>query len=367
MIRVLHTGDLHLDSPFRGLNAEKAQTRREEQRGLLDKIAALTEERGIDVVLIAGDLFDGDGVYYETTRMLAEVFGRMKARIFIAPGNHDPYSDFSPYASVRWPDNVHIFHSDYFERVELPELNAVVYGNAFTSKYRDTSPLEHFKPDYDEGLTRLMVFHGDLNAVKSRYGAVTAEQIAATGMDYAALGHVHSFTEVWSKEGTSWAYCGCPEGRGFDELGEKGFYVGVLEDSGAVSLTFVPFAGRKYEILEVNVTGQDPRAAIEAALPLDTSRDLYRIILTGETGAGGVHPSALQEALAGRFYTLEIRDRTHLAEDLWARAEEDSLRGLFLKDLKARLDAAETDEVRQQITMAARFGLAALDHRDLDS
>lgn len=97
------------------------------------------------------------------------------------------------------------------------------------------------------------------------------------------------------------------------------------------------------------------------------ARDLYRIILTGETGAGGVHPSALQEALAGRFYTLEIRDRTHLAEDLWARAEEDSLRGLFLKDLKARLDAAETDEVRQQITMAARFGLAALDHRDLDS
>ena len=147
MIRVLHTGDLHLDSPFRGLSAEKAQTRREEQRGLLDKVAALAEERGVDVVLIAGDLFDGDGVYYETTRMLAEVFGRMKARIFIAPGNHDPYSDFSPYASVRWPDNVHIFHSDYFERVELPELNAVVYGNAFTSKYRDTSPLEHFKPD----------------------------------------------------------------------------------------------------------------------------------------------------------------------------------------------------------------------------
>ena len=163
------------------------------------------------------------------------------------------------------------------------------------------------------------------------------------------------------------AWPGCPEGRGFDELGEKGFYAGVLEDSGAVSLTFVPFAGRKYEILEVHVTGQDPRTAIEAALPLDTSRDLYRIILTGETGAGGVHPSALQEALAGRFYTLEIRDRTHLAEDLWARAEEDSLRGLFLKDLKARLDAAETDEVRQQITMAARFGLAALDHRDLDS
>ena len=71
MIKLLHAADLHLDSPFRGLSAEKAQTRREEQRGLLDKGAALAEERGVDVVLIAGDLFDGDGVYYETTRMLA--------------------------------------------------------------------------------------------------------------------------------------------------------------------------------------------------------------------------------------------------------------------------------------------------------
>ena len=51
--------------------------------------------------------------------------------------------------------------------------------------------------------------------------------------------------------------------------------------------------------------------------------------------------------------------------DLWARAAEDSLRGLFLRDLKSRLDSARTEEERQRITMAARFGLAALDHRDL--
>ena len=100
MIRVIHTGDLHLDSPFRGLPAEKARQRREEQRGLLDRLAALCAERQADVVLIAGDLFDGDGVYYETTRMLADVFGSMKAKIFIAPGNHDPYSDSVSYTHL---------------------------------------------------------------------------------------------------------------------------------------------------------------------------------------------------------------------------------------------------------------------------
>ena len=132
-----------------------------------------------------------------------------------------------------------------------------------------------------------------------------------------------------------------------------------------MALTFVPFARRRYEILTVDVTGQAPRAAIEAALPAETVQDLYRILLTGETGEGGAQAEALQEALADRFYALEIRDQTRLAEDLWARAAEDSLRGLFLRDLKSRLDSARTEEERQRITMAARFGLAALDHRDL--
>ena len=63
---------------------------------------------------------------------------------------------------------------------------------------------------------------------------------------------------------------------------------------------------------------------------------------------------------------MELRDRTRLAEDLWAKAEEeDSLRGLFLRDLKQQLAQAQTEEDRQRVTMAARFGLAALDHRDL--
>ena len=115
----------------------------------------------------------------------------------------------------------------------------------------------------------------------------------------------------------------------------------------------------------MDVTGRDPRAAIEGVLPAETAQDLYRILLTGETGEGGVSLEALKEALADRFYALELRDQTRLAEDLWARAEEDSLRGLFLKDLKAQLNCAGTEEERRCITMAARFGLAALDHRDL--
>ena len=106
-------------------------------------------------------------------------------------------------------------------------------------------------------------------------------------------------------------------------------------------------------------------SAVEAALPEDTANDLYRILLTGETGEGGADAKALETALAGNFYALEVRDRTRVAADVWARAGEDSLRGLFLRELRTRWDAAGDASEREAVTQAVRFGLAALDHRDL--
>ena len=75
---------------------------------------------------------------------------------------------------------------------------------------------------------------------------------------------------------------GCPEGRGFDELGEKGILAGSVGE-GTAELSFVPFARRRYEILRVDVTGRDAESALRAALPESTARDSYRVIFTGET------------------------------------------------------------------------------------
>ena len=364
MAKVLHAADFHLDSAFRSLPEEQARLRRQESRELPGRLVDWANDHGAQLMLLAGDLFDSDRLFSQTAQMLAQALARFRGTVVIAPGNHDWLSAASPYRQPIWPDNVHIFLGRGMERLPLPELQCTVYGAAFTAPEEAESGLRGFYAQPD-GSARIMVLHGDVGSREGRYRPIAPEGIASTGLDYLALGHVHAPSAMNRAGSTVWAYPGCPEGRGFDELGEKGFYAGVLEDSGAVSLTFVPFAGRKYEILEVNVTGQDPRAAIEAALPLDTSRDLYRIILTGETGEGGVSLEALQETLADQFYALELRDQTRLAEDLWARAEEDSLRGLFLKDLKTQLNCTGTEEERRRITMAARFGLAALDHRDL--
>ena len=363
MLKFIHAADFHLDSAFGALPARQAAARRRECRETLFRLADYVNREGIQLVLLAGDLFDSGSAFRETGEQLARALGKMQARVFIAPGNHDCVTGNSPWQTVEWPENVTVFRKNRMTAAEVPELGVTVHGAAFTAPEQAHDLLTGFTAPAD-GKLHIGLLHGELEPSEARYGPIRREEIANSGLAYLALGHIHKRGQK-QYGNTLCAWPGCPEGRGFDELGEKGFYQGTLSEDGAVALTFVPFALRRYEILEADVTGKDPRQAVEEALPAETEKDLYRILLTGETGEGGVDAAALRETLAERFYALDIRDHTRMAADIWARAGEDSLRGLFLRELRAKWDNAGSEEERETVTRAARFGLAALDHRDL--
>lgn len=362
MLKFVHAADFHLDSAFGALPARQAAARRREGRELVHRLKNYVNQNGVDLVLLAGDLFDSGSAYRDTKEQLVQALGQMEARVFIAPGNHDWYGP--AWQMADWPENVHIFRENHLAAVEIPEWNLCVHGAAFTAPEQARGFLAGFAAPED-GRHHIAVLHGELEPAEARYAPLRREEIAASGLRYLALGHIHKRMEPRTFGKTVCAWPGCLEGRGFDELGEKGFYEGTLADDGSVSLKFVPFSRRRYEILEVDVTGQEPGRAVEAALPADTTDHLYRILLTGETGESGVDAAQLQTMLADRFYALEIRDHTRMAEDIWQRAEEDSLRGMFLRELRGKWNAARTEEERKTVTQAARFGLAALDHRDL--
>lgn len=361
MIKLIHAADFHLDAPFSALSPTQAAQRREEQRALLERLADLCEREGAQLLFLAGDVLDGGNTYHETTQALARILGGVKARVFIAPGNHDFYSPRSPWAATAWPENVHIFRGTEVEQVELPDLNCVVYGAAFTAPVRDDSPLAGFAAPAD-GRIHLMCVHGDVDG-KGRYGNISLMEIADSNLDYLALGHVHARSGLGRAGKTGWAYPGCPEGRGFDELGEKGVLCGTV-DKGSARMDFVPLAGRKYEILSVDVSGEDPATALAEALPKDAKRNIYRILLTGESGVEGLNMPELESVAEPFFYSVSLRDRTRVRADLWSRAEEDSLTGLFLREMKARLEHSEDDAERETLELAVRFGLAALENRE---
>jgi len=355
MLKIIHAADLHLDSPFAALSPEQAVLRRQEQRTLLDRLVDLTNEESADLVLLAGDLLDSGRVYRETVDALARALGRIRAKVFIAPGNHDPYNTASPYALPIWPDNVHIFTSPRPEGVKLPELGCTVYGAAFTQEQREDSPLSGFSAQ-DEGIN-LMVLHS--NTQGRDYAPISPADIAASGLDYLALGHIHQHSGLQKSGSTFWAYPGCPEGRGFDELDEKGVLSLNLE-KGSVQMHFCPLALRRYQIIDADLTGcTNPLDVITAALPGQTQSDLYRIRLTGEFPMDVQTMSALESALTPRFYALELRDHTRTPRNLWARSGEDSLTGLFLRTMAARCGEASENET---LNLAVRFGLAALEN-----
>ncbi len=361
-LKLLHASDLHLDSAFEALPAGKAAIRRAEQRRLLSSLAELAERERVSLVLLSGDLLDSGSAYYETGEELLRCLRQIRVPVFISPGNHDPYVPGSPYLRLRFPENVHIFSENRLESVLLPELGARVYGAAFTGR-RSGALLHGFHAEKEEGVIQLLCLHGELGNKTSAYNPIAEEELAESGLDYAALGHIHTASGLRRAGETWYSWPGCPEGRGFDECGEKTVNLVTLDGAGGCTLETASIASRRYEQLRLDVTGGDPLLIIHTHLPDDTVRDVYRIVLTGETESAP-DLRRLYQNLSEMFFELQLRDETHLRRDLWESAGEDSLRGIFLKKLKARFDAAESDHERQQIEQAARWGLAALNNAE---
>ena len=316
MVRILHAADFHLDSAFTGLNEQQARQRRQESRDLTRRMVEYANDHGVQLMLLAGDLFDSDSIYGQTAEELAAALAEFRGHVVIAPGNHDCYTAASPYARTLWPDNVLIFTAPEMLSMGLsfPQYGCTVYGAAFTAPEMPESA-ELAGIAEQDGNVAIGILHGEAGVKDSRYRPIPLQQIAQSGLDYLALGHVHACSGVQLAGKTAYAYPGCPEGRGFDELGDKGFLAGEV-DKGSVKLRFVPFAKRRYEIVTVDVTGREPLEAICEALPQHTEADIYRVILTGER-SGSVDTAAITDELSPRFYALEVRDRTTVCRDIW--------------------------------------------------
>lgn len=358
MLTILHAADLHLDSPFHSLPPREAQARRESQRKLLDSLLDLALEHRVDLALLAGDLFDGEQVYPETLEALSRALGQFPCPVCIAPGNHDPYASQSPYARRPWPDNVFIFRSEAVTPLPFPALGVTVYGCALTERAREDDPLADFHAPED-GTVPIGVFHADVGSRKSPYAPMSPESLAHSGLAYAALGHIHA-AELHLSEPTPWAYAGCAQGRGFDELGEKGCCLVRIAPDRSVTADFCPLPGPRYRTLTLDVTGKDSALAAQALLS-GCPNDYVRLTFTGESEP--LDLTALRVKLEPLCRVLELRDETQPPLEPWGRLEEDSLTGYFLREMSTRLDAAPAQD-RPLLERALRCGLAALEGRE---
>lgn len=356
-IRVLHAADFHLDSAFDALPEALAPQRRAEQRAVLKALVPLAKNTGVQAVLLPGDLFDSDRVTPETIEVVEQTLKALEVPVFISPGNHDFSRAGCVYDKMYLPENVHVFRRNVIECVEVPELDLRVWGGAFTDSVCKNL-LHGFSAEKSPDTVDILCVHGTV-AKDGPYNPMSTEDLAASGMDYAALGHNHTCAGLQKTGDTYYLWPGVPMGRGFDETGSKGVVIADIEP-GNVTAKFAPMKGREYRSMTVDITGKDPLAAIEETLPENTRRDIYRIMLTGESPQFP-ETNTLHRVLASRFYHLEVQSEVKLRRDIWARTGEATLRGTFLQKLRAQWETAATEEERQTIEAAVRFGLAALD------
>lgn len=355
MIRILHTADWHIDAPLREFTDLQ---RRELRASLLEipgAIAELCLRERCDLVLLSGDIFDGPCTRegYEAVYRALE---RMAVPVFVSPGSRDPYRAGSPWADEVWPENVYLFKYPEVSAFTIRELDCRIYGAAFTGS-RSGPLLTDFRATCTERHA-LLVLHGDPTDPESPRNPVTAAQLRETGVDYAALGGVHTPGRFEAGAGVC-AWPGCPMGRGFSETGTKGVLIAEVDET--VYVRFLPLSGPRFFEYTVDAL-DDPVGAVASVLPAAGSRDYYRIHVTGQTRDGSM------DRLASRFPAwpnLTILDETTPLGDVWETAREDSLTGLFFRRLQDQAQTADP-ATTELLELAARIGRRILDGQEVE-
>ena len=379
---------MHFDTPFSGLSSRaKAEIRREDLRETFLHIINIADSENVDMLLIAGDLFDSESVTNQTINFILEALKKIShIPVFIAPGNHDPFTPSSYYSSVVWPENVYIF-GDNITYIEIPSKNVRIYGAGFMTAIVRQNILEGFKA-IDDGFINILLMHGDIYPTPrpSDYNPVTELSISESGLNYAAFGHRHEFSGILKTGNTYYSCCGSPEGRGFDELGEKGIVTGYVYKK-SCNLKFIRTCKRVYKECHVNVKDcltydqlcnmilskvtSDNIVAAKNKVASDNKvasnsmqTDLYKIIVSGTFGidftpSSEVVLSKLRENMF--FCKLEINSLPLI--DIEQLKSEYSLKGIFVKKMLGRIDKENSDRDKDIIKKALYLGIDAFDKK----
>ena len=353
-IKILHCADLHIGAELSTLG-RIADVRRAEILHTLGRITDECKNRGCELLLIAGDLFDSNAVSKESVDTVRSYLASIpETAVAIVPGNHDYLSADSPYRED-WSENVHIFK----EPGHFDIKGVRVHGIPFTGAFSEQCTLPKATPD----MLNILLLHADLD--RGPYNPITPQMLQETGMDYVALGHIHKSTPVLRAGFVSYAYPGCPEPLGFDETGSKGVLTGTVL-AGRTELEFLPLCSREYTELHINMNrAADNGAALKIAKDelKGQESNLVKLVLDGECDFTP-DTAFMNLGLEDSVYYLKVLDRTRPRENFELLTGEQTLKGIFVRRMLERIEKSEEHE-KQELLNALRLGLAAFNAREV--
>lgn len=359
--------DVHLDQAFAWAGPDVGRRLRQSIRDALRSAVSAAAEVGVDAFCIAGDLFEDDRYAPDTPEFIRGLFAEVAPMpVLLTPGNHDPAVPTSPYATVEWTPNVHVFLH--------PELSAFQLADGFT-----IWGAGHDRPAYTPGFfdsgfrasgsgIHLALFHGAERGTlrfqeegKLAHAPFDEGQVAAAGLAHAFVGHYHQ-----PRDTTLLTYPGNLEHLTFGETGERGLVLATVAADGTV--TSERYVLAQVGMYDVNVaadgcsTVDEIRARLEAklaALPQDAPVRVARVSVTGQvTGMLQISPADLVTVQGGLDKLVIQRLELRPADDMEQIAEEPTVRGAFVRMVR---EAANLDDDDRELVLNA--GLRALSGR----
>lgn len=328
-MKIIHVSDVHFDIPFKTLSDREGlgTERRLDQRKAFKKMIEFSKENDIDIILIAGDLFEQEYIKESTIKYINNLFKEIpKTKIFITPGNHDPKLKNSYYTIWNWNENVYIF-SDKLEKVSLAEAD--VYGYGFNNYEMNNFEDQNIEITNNQK-NNIFISHGDIYKTSDNYNPMDLNKLKDK-FDYIALGHIHKKDEYYS---------GSLISLGFDEPGEHGFYYIELENKKIIRKEFIKVDER--ELIKNNLNISEINSAdelIEKINSINTQNNLYEIILEGKRNFKiKIDLNLIQKNI------IKIKDNTKLEIKNNLSENENTLHGIFIKKLKEKLFNNEIDE-----------------------
>jgi DNA repair protein SbcD/Mre11 len=386
MLRLLHTADVHLGARHADLG-EQAAAQRERQFAAFRASVDLALAEKVDLLLVAGDLLDSNAQPRRSIERVAVELKRLAdaaIRTVVIPGTHDVYDGASVYraydlvALTGLPadtDRLVVLTPDRPD-VVLGPLDLVVHGRVFATKRAPRSPLAGFDAATDGRATwHVGMIHGSLHIPeRTEHDEVvfTSEEVAASHLDYLALGHWHS-TQRGRAGATLWAYSGAPEPVAVDQDRAGNVLLVTLEERGGgrhVTVEERRVGRTRFERLEVDAAAVGSQPALVERLVVLADPDLVldvRII--------GVRPDDLDLAtdeiereVADRFFRVRVRDTSMAALPDGPAAPPDTIAGALVRDLEAAIAEAEAggnDDAARETREALRLARLLLDGREV--
>ena len=350
-MKIIHCSDIHLDSKMeRNLSPRQAAERNAEICGTFARMVAYAAKENVEAVLLAGDLFDTGRVSARTADFVLEQIRKTpQVTFFYLRGNHDESRDV--FSGIEIPGNFKTFGAEWTSY----RLGNVVITGLELNRENHTSMYSSLRLDSAD--CNIVMLHGQTSTQPGEE-LVALPLLRGKHIRYLALGHIHSYCEEKMDDDGVYAYCGCLEGRGFDECGEKGFVLLDVDDD-RIRTEFVPFAARRLWDAAVDITDlttvSQLQTAMENASAHIPAEDLVKFTLTGsytlETQKDLVF---LRKMLQGKFYFVKIKDESHLHIDRESYEHDASLKGEFVRMVMA------SDKSREEKEQMICWGIRAL-------